>query len=145
MEDLIDEMKVVLATSFHFYLKAQFFHWNVTGINFVQLHDFFGKLYEEVQGSIDVTAEQIRALDDFSPGSFKRFSELSLISDTEIIPSDESMVKILLADNDKILNQLSKTFRMADNYDQQGLADFISSRLDAHKKHAWMLKSIIRK
>lgn len=145
MEDLIDEMKVVLATSFHFYLKAQFFHWNVTGINFVQLHDFFGKLYEEVQDSIDVTAEQIRALDDFSPGSFKRFSELSLISDTEIIPSDENMVKILLADNDKILSQLSKTFKMADDYDQQGLADFISSRIDAHKKHAWMLRSIIRK
>lgn len=145
MEELSDEMKVVLATSFHFYLKAQYFHWNVTGINFVQMHDFFGKLYEEVHDSIDVIAEQIRALDDYSPGSFKRFNELSLISDTEIIPSDENMVKILLTDNQKILDQLSKTFQIADQYNQQGLVDFISSRIDAHKKHAWMLRSILKK
>jgi len=145
MEELIEEMKIVLASSFHFYLKSQFFHWNVTGKDFVQLHDFFGKLYEEVLDSIDSIAEHIRALDDYAPGSFKRFNELSLISDTEIIPSDENMVKILLVDNEKIINQLNKTFDLADQNNEQGLADFISSRLDSHKKHAWMLRSIIRK
>jgi len=106
---------------------------------------FFGKLYEEVLDSIDSIAEHIRALDDYAPGSFKRFNELSLISDTEIIPSDENMVKLLLVDNEKIINQLNKTFDLADQNNEQGLADFISSRLDSHKKHAWMLRSIIRK
>jgi len=29
MEELVNRMKVVLATSFSFYLKAHYYHWNV--------------------------------------------------------------------------------------------------------------------
>ena len=79
MEELVNRMKVVLATSFSFALKAQYYHWNIEGIHFSQYHDFFGNLYEEVFGSIDQTAEQIRALDAYAPGSLKRYKELSEI------------------------------------------------------------------
>jgi starvation-inducible DNA-binding protein len=145
MDELIEELKTALATSFAFYLKAQYFHWNVTGKDFVQLHDFFGKLYEEVLDSIDTMAEHIRALEAFSPGGLKRMVDLSLISDTDIIPSDHEMVNILLQDNQILTNHLNKVFELADSENEQGLADFISQRLASHKKHAWMLRSILSK
>ena len=72
MEELINKMKVVLASSFAFYLKAHNFHWNVEGVNFPQYHEFFGNLYEEVHSAIDKIAEEIRALDAYAPGSLKR-------------------------------------------------------------------------
>jgi len=62
MDELIDQMKVVLADTFAMYLKAHMFHWNVTGPNFPQLHEFFGDLYEELHGAVDPIAEQIRTL-----------------------------------------------------------------------------------
>jgi starvation-inducible DNA-binding protein len=145
MDELIEELKTALATSFAFYLKAQYFHWNVTGKDFVQLHDFFGKLYEEVLDSIDTMAEHIRALDAFAPGGLKRMVDLSLISDTDIIPNDHEMVNILLQDNRILTNHLNKVFELADSENEQGLADFISQRLASHKKHAWMLRSILSK
>ena len=37
MKELIERMKVVLADSFAFYLKAHYYHWNVEGINFPQI------------------------------------------------------------------------------------------------------------
>lgn len=145
MNELIEELKTALATSFAFYLKAQYFHWNVTGKDFVQLHDFFGKLYEEVLDSIDTMAEHIRALDAYAPGGLKRMVDLSLISDTDIIPSDQEMVNILLQDNRTIIKQLNKVFQFADSENEQGLADFISQRLASHQKHAWMMRSILSK
>jgi starvation-inducible DNA-binding protein len=145
MDELIEELKTALATSFAFYLKAQYFHWNVTGKDFVQLHDFFGRVYEEVLDSIDTMAEHIRALDAFAPGGLKRMVDLSLIDDTDIIPTDEMMVNTLLKDNQTIIKQLNKAFQLADSENEQGLADFISQRLASHKKHAWMLRSILSK
>lgn len=145
MDELIEELKTALATSFAFYLKAQYFHWNVTGKDFVQLHDFFGKVYEEVLDSIDTMAEHIRALDAFAPGGLKRMVDLSLIDDTDIIPTDEMMVNTLLKDNQIIIKQMNKVFQLADSENEQGLADFISQRLASHQKHAWMLRSILSK
>lgn len=144
METLQNLMKKVLADSFAFYLKAQNFHWNVEGVNFPQYHEFFGNVYQEVYGSIDSTAEQIRALDTYTPGSFTRFQELTDIEDSLVITPAIDMVKTLLSDNDKVLETLKVTFKLADSLDEQGLADYLAGRIDAHKKHGWMLRSITK-
>ena len=77
MEELVKSMKVALATVFSFYLKAHNFHWNVEGPNFHEYHVMFQKIYEDVYASVDVFAEEIRALDSYAPGSFARFTALS--------------------------------------------------------------------
>lgn len=56
MNDLIQQMKVVLADTFTFYLKAHNFHWNVEGPDFQQYHSFLGDLYGEVWGATDAIA-----------------------------------------------------------------------------------------
>lgn len=145
MEKLIEDMKVVLATMFAFYLKSHYFHWNVIGKDFVQLHQFFGNLYESVFDSIDDIAEHIRALGEFAPGSFKRFQELSQIQDELAIPNDEDMISKLLKDNQKVIDVLNVAFKSAMAQNKQGLANYLSERIDTHEKHGWMLSSIIRK
>ena len=142
METLIELMKKVLADSYAFTIKAQNYHWNVEGPNFPQYHDFFGKLYEEVYSSIDTTAEEIRALGSYAPGSFSRFQELSDIEDETGFPVPAEMFRKLLADNQVIIETLTTAFGLADNFNEQGLADYIAGRIDAQKKHDWMLKSI---
>lgn len=142
METLIELMKKVLADSYAFTIKAQNYHWNVEGPNFPQYHEFFGKLYEEVYSSIDTTAEEIRALGSYAPGSFSRFQELSDIEDETGFPVPAEMFRKLLADNQVIIETLTTAFGLADNFNEQGLADYIAGRIDAHKKHDWMLKSI---
>lgn len=145
MDKLIEDMKVVLATMFAFYLKSHYFHWNVIGKDFVQLHEFFGNLYESIFDSIDNIAEHIRALGEFAPGSFKRYQELSEIKDELGVPEAEEMISRLLKDNQKVINVLNIAFKSATAANKQGLANFLSERIDAHEKHAWMLSSIIRK
>jgi starvation-inducible DNA-binding protein len=142
---LSDDLKVLLASSFSFYLKATNFHWNVEGPDFPQYHEFLGNLYAEVYASIDLVAEYIRTLDSYAPGSLTRYSELTIIQDQLMIPKAELMMEELSADNAKIIELLNHCFASAENENQQGVANFIAERLDAHQKHGWMLRSILKK
>jgi starvation-inducible DNA-binding protein len=142
---LADDLKTLLATEYAFVIKAQNFHWNVEGPDFAQLHTFFGNIYEEVyENSIDQTAEYIRTLDQYTPGSFERFAEMSLILGQTKIPRASLMIEELLTDNETIIDLLNQCFASSEEENQQGIADFIASRLDAHNKHGWMLRSFTK-
>lgn len=141
MEQLVKAMKIAFSSEYAFYVKAQYFHWNVEGANFPQYHELFGGIYEEVQSAIDDFAENIRKLDAYTPGSFARFSVLSQIEDETAILPAEQMIAELLEDSDNMTQLLKRVFDMATAQGEEGLADFIAGRMDAHRKHSWFLRA----
>jgi starvation-inducible DNA-binding protein len=142
---LADNLKILLGSVYGFSIKVQYFHWNVEGDNFPQYHDFFANLYEEVYASVDKIAEYIRTLDVYSPGSFTRFQELSIIQDQLKVPRAELMFEELYSDNEQLIGLLNECFASATEENKQGIANFIAERLDAHEKHQWMIRSILKK
>ena len=141
MDELVKSMKVTLATVFSFYLKTHYFHWNVEGDDFYQYHKMFQKIYEDVYDSVDPLAEEIRACKSYSPGSLTRFKELSKVECELKIPTGRVMVDRLLADNDKVIECLNDTFKLAQKENKQGLMNFLADRLDKHAKWGWFLRS----
>ena len=142
---LADALKTLLATEYAWAVKTQFFHWNVEGPDFAQLHGFFGMLYEDVNdNAIDQTAEYIRTLDDYTPGSFERFQELSVIKGQTKVPRARLMIEELVANNGQMIELLNQTFEVAQNERQEGIANFIAERIDAHGKWGWQLKSFLK-
>ena len=141
---LADDLKTLLATEYAFVIKTQFFHWNVEGPDFGQLHEFFGMIYADVYGAIDPTAEYIRTLDDYTPGSFERFSELSQISGQIKIPRARLMLEELLQDNSTMKALLNQCFETAQAEKQEGIANFLAERIDAHGKWGWQIKSFLK-
>lgn len=144
MEELVEKMKVVLATTFSLYLKAHNFHWNVEGPSFIMYHDLFGKVYEEAFGAVDAIAEEIRTLDAYAPGSLARYSQLSAISDEINVPTAMQMVSKLYDDNKKCIEVLTEAFTIAEREKILGLANFLQDRIDIHSKHSWMLKASLK-
>lgn len=141
METLVELMKKLLADTFTLYLKTHNFHWNVEGPNFAQYHQFLGDLYEEIFDSVDTTAEKIRILGYYAPGSMKRFLEMTDIQEETLILSPQEMFAKLYEDNEKLLVTLNVIFDLSTELKQQGLADYIAGRIDVHTKHSWMLRS----
>lgn len=142
---LKDDLKVLLATEYAYAVKTQFFHWNVEGPDFGQLHDFFAMLYEDVNdNAIDQTAEYIRTLDEYTPGSFERFQELSMIRGQIKVPRARLMLEELLADNQTMIDLLNNTFRSATEEQEEGIANFIAERIDAHGKWSWQIKAYLK-
>jgi len=144
MDDLYRASKVAFASTFSFYLKAHNFHWNVEGIHFKELHDLFGGIYEEVYGSIDDFAEKIRSLGTYVPASFSRFTMLTQIEDEENMLPSEAMLQELLEDNGKMIKLLKLVFVESEKYNEYGYSDFIAGRIDAHRKHGWMLRASLK-
>jgi len=136
------QLKVASSSVFCFYLKIHNFHLNITGPDFWQYHKLLDKFYKDVFDSFDAISEQIRALDMFAPATLSRFHKLSVIQDQPLIPAPSEMIKELLVDNDKLIEQFNAVNMLASNH--LGLQNFIQGRCDAHSKWGWILRSTVK-
>jgi len=137
--------KQAFADTFLFYLQAHYYHWNVEGRNFSQDHELLGKIYEEVFGSIDQFAEELRSMSTYAPGVFDRLKELATVQQSDEIPVAEKMMQNLIDSNEKVLKSLGAAFDVLEANHMHGFGNFIAERIDAHSKHAWMLRSTLKK
>jgi starvation-inducible DNA-binding protein len=144
MEELQKAAKIAFSTEYAFVIKAQNFHWNVESADFLEYHELFGKIYEEVYASIDDFAEKIRTTGAYVPASFTRFSMLTQIEDENNILPKELMSAELLKDNEKIIKILKLVYDLAEREGKHGFSNFLAERMDAHEKHGWMLRSSLR-
>jgi starvation-inducible DNA-binding protein len=142
MNELVAALKILQANLTFMYYKAHSYHWNVEGIEFSQFHDFYANLYEDIYGSIDPVAENIRKLGEFTPISISELYNFKTIEENNVrVDLIKDQLATLIVDNDKVIESLNKVFAVATANNEQGLADFAAGRIDTHKKHAWMLKA----
>lgn len=144
MDQLIQQLKVILATNFCFYLKTHNYHWNIEGKDFPQFHSFLDGLYNDIWAQTDDIAEHLRRLDSYAPGSLARFQDLSDIQDATTIPMALSMMAELKNDNDRYIYHLRAGIVAADQANEPAVSNFLQDLLGKHQKHAWMLRSIIK-
>lgn len=141
---LVDELKQVQATAFALGKKAHYYHWNVEGPDFAQYHDFLGELYAEIDGSVDTLAELVRTLNAYAPGAHRMIVELSLVKDDDTVPNAIEMLSRLREDNETLLNALRVCYQTAETAGQLGVSNYLQDRIQAHEKHAWMLRSLTK-
>ena len=144
MDELSQALKIVLANHYAFSLKAQNFHWNVEGPDFSQYHALFGSIYEEVYGSVDTIAERVRTIGFYTPGSFRRYLELSQVEDQVEIPNARSMIEKLLADISPVQTSIKVCYDLSEQNSNHGLSNLMAERQDAFAKHAWMLTATLK-
>ena len=141
---LADTLRKVISDSYVLYFKAHSFHWNIEGPDFAQYHSFLGDFYEEVFDSIDTYAELIRTLNDYAPTSLNRLIAKAELSESETIPDAVTMLRVIKTDNDKFLATLVKAYDEAEKASEFGVSNYLQDRIQAHEKHAWMLRSITK-
>lgn len=144
MKELIDSLKVFLADAVTMKFTAHGYHWNVEGPDFSQYHELFGNIYEDVDGSIDPIAEDLRKLDEYAPFTLTDFIELRSVTSEEVTANPKDMAKALLKMNTEILKTIDKAFKLASKANEQGIANFLAERNDMHKKWHWQLSASVK-
>jgi len=144
MEELIQQFKVLLADTVTFGMKAHQYHWNVEGKTFYADHKFLEVIYTEAEGAVDDIGEKIRQLDAYAPLSPRRIAELTNLQDTPVAPDFIVMARNLYNDNNTILDQLMKTYELAERYKQIGHSNYLQDRTMAHKQLQYFLRSTIK-
>ena len=142
---LVENLKVLLASTQVFAIKTQQFHWCVEGTNFPQYHAFFDTLYGDVSATIDPIAEYIRILGHYTPGSLTRYAELSIIQDQTKVPRAELMFVELLQNCETMSELVVAMFDEATNERQQGIANYMAELQDLYGKKAWFIRSTLKR
>ena len=129
---------------FVMYYRTHAFHWNVKGPEFSQFHDFFATIYEDVYGSIDPLAENIRKITCDVPLMLGDLCSMTRVNVSDVTSSNPMDMTASLRDaNEVVMSSLNVVFSVAVAVNEQGIADFIAGRLDAHKKWAWQLSTTL--
>jgi starvation-inducible DNA-binding protein len=142
---LVDNLKILLASTETFSLKSRNFHWNIEGSDFPQYHAFYDSLYNDTYETVDKIAEYIRVLNSYAPASLTRYSELTIIKDQTLIPRAELMFVETQQDIEKMIELVVAMFDVATEERQQGIANYMAELQDFYGKKAWMVRSILKK
>jgi starvation-inducible DNA-binding protein len=143
MNELSTALKIALANVYVMYFKAHAYHWNVEGPNFSDYHAYFATVYTDVYGSVDPLAENIRKLDAYAPFSLDNLFGFKTANEDGMMPTAyNNMFSNLLVVNTQVLESLEKVHDLAEAAHEHGIAVFAAERIDAHKLHAWQLKSL---
>ena len=145
MTGAVEILSKMLADEFLLRVKLRKYHWNVTGPQFHALHEMFEEQYEALATLIDETAERIRAYGAMSPGTMEEFLDLTRLSENPgNIPNAAGMVENLVSDHEAMVRNLREDIKTAEgDYEDVGLADFLTGYLQEHQEMAWMLRSFV--
>lgn len=148
-KNLIEVDKIlnnVLADGNVLYIKLRKFHWNLDGDNFMELHKLFEEQYEDVAEAIDEVAERIATLGGTAIGTTSEFSKLSQLKENPgKVPTNQEMLKELVADHETIVKSLRKALDDCDEkYGDAGTSDFLTGLMQEHEKMAWKLRKYFK-
>lgn len=133
----------LLADEHILYIKLRNYHWNIEGMFFQSLHEFFADQYDDLEDVIDDIAERVRTLGFYAPGAMDDFKSLARLSETgHLNGNGEQMLRNILADHEMIIQILRGNVNdTMDKYKDAGTADFLTALMEKHEKMAWMVRS----
>lgn len=141
IKTITHELSILLANTYVLYTKTQKFHWNVVDERFYMLHKLFEEQYEELAEANDAIAERIRMLEQKTPATLKDFLKLATLKETENYPTGQQMIRILVSDHEQIIREIRSKIEEFNEMMDEGSGDLLISRIRAHEKAAWFLRS----
>lgn len=143
-EDVARMLNKLLADEFVLYTKTLNYHWNVVGPFFGDLHAFFGKLYAQLQGFMDTTAERVRALGYRADSTAKTLSAAAqLQEEPKKLLASKTMLQNLLKDHETVIKSIREGIDMTAKVNDMGTNNFLSDLVMKYEKNAWMLRSYL--
>ncbi|MCX7595959.1 MAG: DNA starvation/stationary phase protection protein [Fischerella sp.] len=144
-QGVINLLNQDLADSYLLVVKTKKFHWDVVGPQFRSLHEIWEEQYEQLSENIDSIAERVRALGGYPIGTMEGFLKAGTIKEQSgNVPTATEMVALLVDDHEQIIRNLRQHIdRCAEEFHDQGSADFLTELMEGHEEMAWMLRSFI--
>lgn len=141
-QEISNRLNALLANEFALFAKTNKYHWNIEGKHFGPLHTLFQKQYEMIAQIIDGIAERVRSLGFKAIGTLVEFVEyMTIVEEPGKNPDERTMILNLLADQQKIINQLRNDIDFAMDKGDAGTNNFLTDIIEKHEKMAWMLRA----
>jgi starvation-inducible DNA-binding protein len=136
-----------LADHYVLVTKTRFYHWNVEGPEFHDLHELLDEQYAIIAEQIDQIAEQALQLGGQAPGTLAWFLGHARLKEDndENIPDTRRMIQNLLDDHEAIMTNLhGEIGTVEEENDDKVTSNFLQEISAQHHKMAWMLRMILQ-
>jgi DNA-binding ferritin-like protein len=136
-------LQKVLNNTLVFYFAAHRAHWNVEGEDFAEYHELFSNIYEDAIESVDPIAENIRKVQSF-PANLTEIVMNADFKDDCDCKDAMGMAQMLLEKIMMLNASILSAFTVANEANEQGVANLMAERDDMTKKWAWQLRSSLK-
>ena len=137
---LTESLNNLLSNTAVLYFSSHRAHWNVEGVDFREYHDLFGEIYEDTYDSIDPIAESIRKLGDF-PIALGDAEDMSSYEDDSATTDARELAMDIYEKNKIYLEMVKEAFNVANDSNEQGVANLLAGRIEMHEKWDWQLRA----
>ena len=142
---MIELLNQRLADAADLYSQTKQAHWNVKGMDFIQLHYFFDDLAEQVLPFVDSIAERATSIGGIALGTARMAAANSTLPEFPSGPYDgKSMVKVLVEIYGKFANSTRAAIDAADKAGDKDTADLFTTISGEMDKHLWFLEAHIQ-
>lgn len=138
--DLVKTMYSAHADVVVLYYKVWGCHWNVSGINFQQLHGLFKEIYEGLAAAIDRNAENIGALGYKAPSKLTLLVQMTEIQEIDGTEDALTMVRLLAEDVLLVIANLKKVNSEAVKVNQQAIINMVGDLSEEYGGYLYKLR-----
>ena len=141
---LISLLNAHVATSLDLFTQVKQAHWNVTGMEFIALHQLFDQIAGRVQKWIDDIAERAATLGGYVLGTARLAVANSMLAEYDLEAlSGPANVTALLAQISAYTARIRDAIQAADTADDPVTVDLLTRILGEAEKDMWFLESHI--
>lgn len=131
-----------LADTFDLYSQTKQAHWNVKGMHFIQLHELFDKLADEVLDFIDTIAERVTALGGTALGTARMSAASSRLTEyPDNLVEGSAVVSYLVSTYAAQAASTREAIDAADKAGDKDTADLFTEVSRGLDKALWFLEA----
>lgn len=138
-----NQLQVVFRDNFVAYYRSHVAHVNIVGRNFYSDHKLLGKVYEHLQGNIDLIAELIRTTGEFMIPSLQDVIVDSSIDDAPIAGTDQDLLSMVRDDLLLLVDAYKQLYEVSEEDDQEEISNFAQDEILALNKFIWQLDATL--
>ncbi len=141
-EQMAELLNKQLAATFDLYSQNKHAHWNVKGRDFMQLHELFDQLAEEVLPLIDEIGERITALGGVAEGTVRRAAGSTELTDfPEGVAEGRQVVETMAGCYAAIAASTREAIDSAEQAEDMATADLFTEVVRTLDKHLYFLEA----
>jgi starvation-inducible DNA-binding protein len=141
-DTMVSLLNQQLADTLDLYSQTKQAHWNVKGINFIQLHELFDDLAESVLEYVDMIAERATALGGYAQGTVRMSAANSTLAEFPAdIVNGKQVVEVLAERYAHYAATTRAAIATAAEIEDQDTSDLFTEVSRAIDKHLWFLEA----
>jgi starvation-inducible DNA-binding protein len=132
----------VLSDTYVLAIKTHACHWNMTDKMFPQLHEMFGKQYQDLLTAAIGITERVREIDIAALGHIANYMEDSARKDAPFVPQNpQEIIKDLLKAHETMRKELEKVCDLANDIKDESSEDLMIERMLYHDEVIGLLRA----